>query len=276
MFLTLFGQHNGFMFFILLVIFRYQGRNKFVDSDVQLGRKLGRAGNNQRRPRFVDKDRVDFVDDGEIERPLHHLLQRILHIVAQIIKAEFVVRAVCDIGGIGIAALLIRQIRNDATGAQAHETVDLSHPVGVALGEVIIDGNHMHALAGQGIQVNGQGGDQGFTFTGLHLGDIAIMQDQPADQLDIIMTLAKDAFGGFPGYGKGLVEHAVERLAIRKSLTEKACLALQLCIAHGLEPGFKFIDRRNMFTEGLQFPAIRRAENLGGEVQKHQFSGIPV
>jgi hypothetical protein len=81
-----------------------------------------------------------------------------------------------------------------------------------------------------------------------------MMQDQPADQLDVIMALAKDPLGGFPGYGKRLMEHAVEGLAIRKSLTEKACLALQLCIAHGLEARLKGINRRNMFTEGLQFP----------------------
>jgi hypothetical protein len=67
-FLTFFGQHNRFVFFILLVIFRGQRRDELVDGNIQLGRKLGWARNNQRRPRFVDQDRVDFVDDREIER----------------------------------------------------------------------------------------------------------------------------------------------------------------------------------------------------------------
>jgi hypothetical protein len=42
-----------------------QARHDAIDAHVQFGRFVGRAGNDQRRARFVDQDRVDFVDDGE-------------------------------------------------------------------------------------------------------------------------------------------------------------------------------------------------------------------
>ena len=43
----------------------------------------------------------------------------------------------------------------------------------------------MHAAAGQSIQINGQGGYEGFSFTGRHLCNIPFMQSVTADELHI-------------------------------------------------------------------------------------------
>ena len=45
----------------------------------------------------------DLVDDRVMERPVDHVLQPELHVVAQIVEAELVVGAVGDVAAIGLA-----------------------------------------------------------------------------------------------------------------------------------------------------------------------------
>ena len=73
---------------------------ELVQTIVEVDVVVGLAGDDQRRARLVDQDRVDFVDDG-IEQATLHLLRRVEHhVVAQVVEAEFVVGAVGDIGGV--------------------------------------------------------------------------------------------------------------------------------------------------------------------------------
>ena len=52
--------------------------------------------------RLVDQDRVDLVDDREMMAgAATHLRDFVLHVVAQVVEAEFVVGAVGDVAGIG-------------------------------------------------------------------------------------------------------------------------------------------------------------------------------
>ena len=83
-------------------------RDDAVDFVVEVGRFLGRARDDERRARFVDEDAVDFVDDREVVPALHVLREVELHVVAQVVEAELVVRAVGDVGAVGDLALLRR------------------------------------------------------------------------------------------------------------------------------------------------------------------------
>ena len=94
-----------------------------------------------------------------------------LHVVAQVVEAELVVRAVGDVAAVGDLALLVVQLVLDDADRQAEEAVDAAHPLGVAAGEVVVDGDDVNALAFERVQVGGQGGDQRLAFAGLHLGD---------------------------------------------------------------------------------------------------------
>ena len=71
---------------------------KRVDRVVHFRAVLERAGNDQRRARLVDQDRIDFVDDRVVVAALHHLGALVFHVVAQIVEAEFVVGGVGDVG----------------------------------------------------------------------------------------------------------------------------------------------------------------------------------
>ena len=66
----------------------------------------------------------DLVDDGVMVPALHHGLERMAHVVAQIVEAELVVGAVGDVAGIGVAALRVVQAGHDHAHAQAEEPVD--------------------------------------------------------------------------------------------------------------------------------------------------------
>ena len=82
---------------------------------------------------------------------LHAIMQVELHVVAQIVETEFVVGAVSHVSGVCGAALLVIEVVDDHAHRQAEKAVELAHPFGVALGQVVVNGNHVHAAPTQRI-----------------------------------------------------------------------------------------------------------------------------
>ena len=105
---------------------------------------------------------------------------------------------------------------DDADG-EAEELVDLAHPLGVALGQVVVDGDYMDAVAGERVEVAGKGGDQRFAFAGLHFADLAVMQNHAADQLHVEVAHVHGAPAGFADDGEGFGKNLVERLALGRA-----------------------------------------------------------
>src|SRR5437764_748328 len=83
---------------------------------------------DERRTRLVDEDRVDLVDDRVVQLALHVPLDRILHIIAEIIEAELVVGAVGDVGAVGELLLAVVLAVDDGADGEAEELVDAAHP----------------------------------------------------------------------------------------------------------------------------------------------------
>ena len=75
----------------------------------------------------------------------------------------------------------------DTVHGQAMEHVERSHPLGVTLGQVVVDGNYVDSLAGEGVEEDRERSDEGLALAGGHLGDLALMQDGTADELHVIM-----------------------------------------------------------------------------------------
>ena len=92
------------------------------------------------------------------------------------------------------------------------DVVDGAHPFGVAAGEVIVDGDDVHAASGQRIQESGERGDERFAFAGLHLGDFAFVQHDAADQLHVEMAHAQRAAAGFAHQREGRNHGRFERV----------------------------------------------------------------
>ncbi len=95
---------------------RLRARQRFDDArEVVVGLRSGRrlAGDDQRRARLVDQDRVDLVHDRVVVAALHDALEADRHVVAQVVEAELGVRAVGDVGVVGGFAPVERHVALD-------------------------------------------------------------------------------------------------------------------------------------------------------------------
>ena len=141
---------------------------------------------DERRPRLVDQDRVDLVDDGVVVPALHPVLGPHDHVVAQVVEAELVVRPVGDVAAVRLPPRLVVDVVLDDANGQPEIAQDLADPLRVAPGQVVVDRDQVAALAGERVQVERQDGDQGLSLAGRHLGDLALVQHDPADQLHVV------------------------------------------------------------------------------------------
>ncbi len=267
------GEDDRAHLLVQLEMLGFELRNDAVHGVVKLGSVLDRAGNDERRARLVDEDRVHLVHDGEgmalkLFRPapeLHHVRDGIFHVVAEIVEAELVVRAIGDVAAIGGAALAVVEFVKDAADGEAEESVDLSHPLGVAPGEVVVHGHNMHAPARQRIEIGGQRRNQRLALAGFHLGDTAGMEHHAADKLHVEMALAQRPARGFPHGGKRLGQERVERLAVRQPLFELRGAPPQSIVRKGLNLRFEIVDRHDPRVEGLQLAVVGAAEDFCGQ-----------
>ena len=131
-----------------------QQRRDGVDGDVHGRVVFGLTADDQRRARFVDQDRVHFVDDAVVQPALHPVCAFVDHVVTQVVEAVFVVGAVGDVGLVRGLLLLARHVGQVDADAQTQEVVQLAHPLRVAVRQVVVHGDHVHALAGQRVQVD--------------------------------------------------------------------------------------------------------------------------
>ena len=160
----------------LVVLVAPQARHEPGERLVPLRAVGHHAADDQRRPGLVDQDRVDLVHDRVGVTALHHVLGAHRHVVAEVVEPELVVRPVRDVGRVRGPALGRRHLRLDQPDRDAERAVDRPHPLGVALGEVVVHGDDVDALSGERVQVDGQRRGEGLALTGLHLGDLALVQ----------------------------------------------------------------------------------------------------
>ena len=218
--------------------------HKGVHHGVELGGLVPLAGDNEGGAGLVDEDGVHLVHDGEGVAPLHHLGGVDGHVVPQVVEAELVVGAVGDVGGVGGLAVLGLDVVDHQAHGEAQEAVDLAHPLAVALGQVVVDGDDVDPFPGQGVEVGGEGGHQGLALAGLHLGDAALVEDDAADELHPVGLHAQHAPGRLPAGGEGLGQDVVQTLAIGDALLEFGGLGLELLVGElGVLPvqGFNLV-----------------------------------
>ena len=174
-------RHRALLLVDLVVDVALQAPGDGREADVELGRVGHLAADDQRGAGLVDEDRVDLVHDAVVVAPLDLLGPGHGHVVAQVVETELVVGAVGDVAGVlGPLELGAAVAGHDQPDAQAEPLVELAHPFGVASGQVVVDGDHVDALAGQAGEVDGQGGGEGLALAGAHLGHRAPVQRRAA------------------------------------------------------------------------------------------------
>src|SRR5262249_35350963 len=98
-----------------------------------------------------------------------------------------VVGPVRDVRLIGCPSVWRGRLRViQARHGKAQVLEDVAHPLRVAPGEVVVDGDQVCATAGERVEVKRQRGDEGLAFTGRHLGDLALVQHHATDELDVV------------------------------------------------------------------------------------------
>ena len=137
-----------------------------------------------------------------------------------------------------------------------------ARPLGVALGEVVVDRDEVHARPRQRVEVERLRGDERLALAGLHLGDVALVEDDAAHHLDLEELDLPVAAEGLADRRVGLEEELLERLAVLDPLLELGLLALELGVRQLLELGLKREDVLRLFGDALDAPALADAQNL--------------
>ena len=215
------GDRRGVRLLVDREVFVFdQARHDLGKLAVEVGRVLTLPADDERGARFVDEDRIDFVDDREVQLALHHVFELPGHVVAQVVEADFVIRDVGDVAVVRRAPLDRRKVVLDDAHAHAQEVVQRRHPLGVAAGQIVVDRDHVHALTEQRVGVGGQGRDERLTLARLHLGDLAFVQHHAAHDLNVEMAHLHDALAGLAADRENFGQHVVERFAVGDALPE--------------------------------------------------------
>ena len=148
---------------------------------------------------------------------------------------------------------------DDQAHRQPQEAVDLAHPLALELGQVVVDGDHVHALSGQRVQYRREGGRQGLALAGAHLRDAALVQHDGADQLHVKRPLVQNAHARLAHQRVGLRQQRVQVLAPLRPLAQVGDLLAHLVVRQLLRLPLQRVD---LVHRLLQLPDLRIVGSL--------------
>ena len=154
-----------------------------------------------------------------------------------------------------------RRANVDADG-HAEEVVNGRHPARVAASQVVVDGDQVDALAGEGVQVQGKARHQRFALACLHLGDLALVQDDAPDELDVEVPHADRSLRRLTAQGESLDQELVGILALDGALPQLVRPRPKAGVVKSLQLGFDLIDGRRHREVTLHLPLVR-VQQLG-------------
>ena len=108
--------------------------------------------------------------------------------------------------------------------------MNLSHPLSITLCKVIIDCDNAHSLALKCIEVCRKCRNKCLTFTGTHLCNTSLMQNNTTDYLYSIMLHAKHTLSSLSYCSKCLRKNIIKCCSVLQTLFKLPCLILQFFI----------------------------------------------
>mmetsp|Transcript_2821 Transcript_2821/g.8426 ORF Transcript_2821/g.8426 Transcript_2821/m.8426 type:complete len:301 (+) Transcript_2821:2052-2954(+) len=193
----------------------HQNTRNLIRFYVLLRRFLRRPGDDQRRARLINQDRVHLVDDAKVEtagRPQHELVWILREVIAQVIKPKLRVGHVGDVRRVRRLALLLTQTLLHKTDIQTKEPMDLPHPLTITPGQVVVHRHHVHPLARQRVEVRWKRGHQRLPLSRAHLRNLTFVKNHTTDQLHVKRTKTQHALRRLPDDRKRLHQQLVQRL----------------------------------------------------------------
>ena len=220
------------------------------------------TADDQRRARLVHEDRIDFINEREVELALHEILDLPRHVVAQVVEADFVVGDVRDVAGVRRTALGGRQAVLDDADGESQRFVQRAHPLRVAPREVVVDRHHVNAALLERAHVDGQRRDERLALAGLHFGDASLEQHLTAHNLHVEMPHAERALAGLAHDGERLGNDRVERFVLVETLAELLGLRAQLFVGERRDRRFERIRQRGGAAKFRYIPFVRVEKRL--------------
>ena len=110
-------------------------------------------------------------------------------------------------------------------------------------------------------EIDGGRGDERLALAGAHFGDRALVQHQPAHELDIEVTLLERPLGGFTHGGESGRNEIVERLAGLEFSPQFFGLGAQLIVAQGRDFGLERIDLGDFGPIAFDTAVVGRAKD---------------
>ena len=124
--------------------------------------------------------------------------------------------------------------------------VERPHPVGVALGEVVVHGGQVGALAFERGEIERQRRGERFAFAGLHLDDRVVMHGRAAQELHVEVPHVELPPPRLAHQGERLDQQPLERLAAAGPVAERQARLLQIEVALLHQRLFERGDSRNI------------------------------
>ena len=179
---------------------------------------------------FIDKNRVDLIDDCIIKASLYKLFLIDNHVIPEIIKSKFVIGYICDIRIICLTSLIAIHTIKDNSDRKSEEFMYLAHPLGITLGKIIINRNNMYALAFQCIKICRKKTCLCLTFTGSHLCDSSLMENNTTHKLHSVMFCMKHSSRCLPYKCICFYKKVIKCLACCKPVFKFLCFISHLLI----------------------------------------------
>ena len=180
---------------------------------------------------------------------MDHLAAFLLHVVAQVVEAQFIVGRIGDVAVVGLSTLELRQVGDNRADGQAKEAVDLPHPFRVAPGKVVVHRDDMDALALQRVEIDRQRRHQRRALAGAHFRDLAAVEHDAADHLHVEVAHPHAPPARLAHRGEGFGQQVVERCASRQPLPELHRLGGKLVVGHGLHRRLEAVDLAHDLVE---------------------------
>jgi hypothetical protein len=123
----------------------------------------------------------------------------------------------------------------------------------------------MHALAFERVEVGGKGGDERLALAGAHLGDLAVVQHDAADELHVEVAHANGALAGLAHDREGVGQNVIKRRAVLQLLLELGGHAFEVIVGERVYLVFKPVDTVHERADALEVALIGIAKHFGQE-----------
>jgi hypothetical protein len=200
------------------------------------------AGDHQRDPRLVDQDRVGLVHQSEMEGAVDLTPEVETEAVAQEVEPGLLHRQIGDVAAVGPLPLPDALPLLHAGDGEPEALVDGDHPAGVPAGQVVVEGEHVHPAAGEGVEGYRRHGRQGLPLAGLHLHQLALVESDAGEHLLVIGTLPEGPAGDLAHQREAVREQLLGRLAVAGPLPQGARPVAELLVPGARQVLFAGID----------------------------------